>query len=93
MMDQFCKDVLDFLQSVYSDAYEYKIRRWVAAPNYLVPGGEKVELTIKINTMYRLIVTQENMNYLFNLYKGKEYIEERKWWLWQKELIDMIEGS
>jgi hypothetical protein len=33
------------------------------------------------------------MNYFYELYKGNKFIKERNQYLWQKELIDLIEGS
>ena len=92
-MEQFCKDVIDFLQSEYSDAYEYKLERHVALPPSLAQYNlPKVELWIKLGCYYTLKIVNKNMQYLFNLYNSGEYIQERSMWRWQKELIDMIEG-
>ena len=92
-MKQFCKAVLDFLQAEYSDAYKFEIEQRLVTPEYILPDNIKLELTIKISSMYRLIVTNDNMQRLFYLYKQGTFIEERKQYLWQKELVDMIEGS
>lgn len=94
-MNQFCKDVIDFLMSEYGDAYEYHIEKHITLPPYLDPNGfsTKVELWVKFNPCYTLKIVNENMQYLFSLYNAGEYIQERKQWQWQKELIDMIEGS
>lgn len=93
-MNQFCKDVIEFLQSEYSDAYEYRIEKHVALPpQFAQYGFPKVELWIKFGPYYTLKITDENMQYLFGLYRAGEYIQEREQWRWQKELVDMIEGS
>jgi hypothetical protein len=33
------------------------------------------------------------MNFIYMLYDKQGYLEDRKQYKWQKELIDMIEGS
>jgi hypothetical protein len=93
-MDQFCKDVLEFLQSEYSDAYEYRLEKCVALPpQFAQYNFPKVELSVKFGLHYTLKITNDNMQYLFSLYNSGEFIQERKQWRWQKELVDMIEGS
>lgn len=85
-MTRFCKDVLDFLQSKYSDAYEFTIE--------LKRGHIKEYALLKIKSGYFIkSITSCYMNYFYELYKGNEFIEERNQYLWQKELIDLIEGS
>jgi hypothetical protein len=83
-MKQFCKAVLDFLQATYEDAYTYKIEQRIVAPDYILPNNIKLELTIKLSSMYRLIITNDNMQYLFHLYKQGDFIEEQSQYLWQK---------
>ena len=91
---EFCEDVVKFLESEYSDSYRFEVKRWVAMPCGLIHGNnEKAELTIRYDSHYSLIVVNENMQYLFGRYRDGEFIEERGQYLWQKELIDMIEGS
>ena len=93
-MNQFCADVLAFLQSEYSDAYEYKLEKHVALPpQFAQHSFPKVELSVKFGPCYILKVSNKNMQYLFSLYNSGEFIEERQQMRWQKELIDMIEGS
>ena len=93
-VEQFCKDVIDFLQSEYNDAYQFKIHRYIALPPQFKPFNKaRVELHINIGKHYVLKIVNDNMQYLFDLYKSKEYIKDRKQYRWQKELIDMIEGS
>ena len=93
-MNQFCKDILEFLKAEYSDAYEYGIEEYAALPPILAQHSyPKIELWVKLGPYYTLKITNENMQYLFSLYNSGEYIQERKQWRWQKELVDMIEGS
>ena len=91
---KFCEDTVKFLESEYSDAYQFEVRHWVALPGRLIHGNnEKAELTIKMSPHYKLTIVNENMQYLFGIYRDGEFIEERNCYLWQKELVDMIEGS
>ena len=87
-MNQFCKNVINFLQSEYSDGYNFNI-----TARHELSGLKEIELVIKVGTNYTIIVGNTTMQYLFNLYHQGEYIAERKQWLWQKELIDILEGS
>lgn len=91
---KFYDAVLDFLRSEYSDAYNFKIERYTALPPALNPfNRERVELKIDISPMYRLTIVNDSMTYLFKLYCDGTFLEDRGQYLWQKELIDMIEGS
>ena len=93
-MRKFCKDVLDFLQSEYNDSYRFEVHIWTAVPAHLMPNNnEKAELVISYTNQYKLILNENSMRYLFGLYCSGEFIEERCRYLWQKELIDMIEGG
>ena len=82
----FCKDVLDFLNSEYSDAYEFTIELEIDR------FKEFIQLKIKSGQFIRKI-TAGYMGYFYELYKRNEFIEERNQYRWQKELIDLIEGS
>ena len=94
MTNRFCQDVIDFLQAEYNDAYEYRLEKHVALPPSLAPYVfPKIELWVKFGPHYTLKIVSENMQYLFGLYNSGEYIQERGQWKWQKELVDMIEGS
>ena len=87
-MKQFYKDVIDFLKSEYSDGYEYNldISRSVNSPDI-------IELRIKVGHGFVVKVTNNSMQYIYNLYRQGTFIEERNQYTWQKELVDMIEGS
>lgn len=92
-MKQFCKDVINFLESEYSDAYQFEMSHFIVTPAGLIPNNQKVELTIKVSPGYQLKIVNESMQYLFSLYQSGVFIEERGQYQWQKELIDMIEGG
>lgn len=87
-VDRFCKEVLEFLRSEYNDAYEFNLEVFRSLCN-----EDMIELKIKIGQGYIVRVTSYCMKYIFSLYKAGEFIEERKQFRWQKELIDLIEGS
>lgn len=93
LKNQFCEKVLEFLRAEYDDSYTFKIDRRITAPLYLAPDSGKMELIVTSGLRYRLIVTNENMRYLFKLYCQNEFIQERNQYQWQKELIEMIEGG
>ncbi len=93
-MKQFCEEVLKFLRSEYDDSYQFEVKCWLVCPPRLgVPNNEKAELTIKMRPGYQYVITDHSMQYLFGRYRDGEFIEERDCYLWQKELIDMIEGG
>lgn len=87
-MKQFCKEVVNFLQSEYGDGYEFHLDL-INDLTY----GEDAELYISYSTVYRVIVNRNSMKYLYVLWRSKEYTKERNQYLWQKELVDLIEGS
>lgn len=87
-MNQFCKSVIAFLQSEYSDGYNFSITVYQE-----LSGIKAIELIVKIDTSYTVKIGNTTMQYLFNLYCQGDYIAERKQWLWQKELIDILEGG
>lgn len=94
IMNRFCQDVIDFLNSEYSDAYDFKLeKRTTLPPPFSYHYPPKLELSVKLDRCYTLKITNDSMQYLFSLYNSGEYIQERKQWRWQKELVDMIEGS
>lgn len=93
-MKQFCEEVLKFLKSEYDDAYQFEIKCWLVCPPRLgVPSNEKAELTITMSPGYKLVIVNDNMQYLLGWYFSGEFIKERNQYRWQKELVDMIEGG
>lgn len=93
-MGKFCESVIDFLQSEYNDGYSFKIERYMALPPEFRPfNKERIELKIDISPRYKITICDDSMRYLFKLYLEGEFLEDRKQYRWQKELVDMIEGS
>jgi hypothetical protein len=86
---QLAKEVLEFLESQY-DRNTFKFRFDVS---YSFDGDEEIWLNVcdKDGKVIK-VITNNFLKYIFNI-TPMEYIEERKMWLWQKELIDEIEGS
>ena len=87
-MNQFCIDVMEFLKSEYSDAYEFNME-----VTHNVFSEPTAELSIRVGKGYAIKVGNVSMNYLYNLYITGNFIKERGQWEWQKELVDIIEGS
>ncbi len=86
---QLAKEVLEFLDSQY-DRNTFKFRFDVS---YSFDGDEEIWLNVCDNDGKIIkVITSNFLKYIFNI-TPMEYIEERKMWLWQKELIDEIEGS
>ncbi len=93
-MEQFCKAVVDFLQSEYNYGYSFSIERYLALPPEFRPfNKERIELKIDISPRYKITICDDSMRYLFKLFLEGEFLEDRKQYRWQKELVDMIEGS
>ena len=91
---KFYDAVIEFLKSEYGDAYDFSIERFMALPPEFNPfNKERIELKIKLSKCYYLTIVNESMQYLFKLYCKGEFLEDRGQYLWQKELVDMIEGS
>jgi hypothetical protein len=86
---QLAKEVLEFLDSRYA-RNTFKFRFDVS---YNFDGDEEIWLNVcdKDGKVIK-VITNNFLKYIFNI-RPMEYIEERKMWLWQKELIDEIEGS
>ena len=86
MKEKFCIDVLNFLKSEYNDSYEFNIE--------LLRDRFSCTVALKIKSgNFTRVVVDSYMNYFFELYKQNEFMEERKQFRWQKELVDLIEGS
>ena len=86
---QLAMEVLEFLDSQY-DRNTFKFGFGVS---YSFDGDEEIWLNVydKDENVIK-VITNNFLKYIFNI-RPMEYIEERKMWLWQKELIDEIEGS
>lgn len=87
-MEQFCKDVIDFLESEYADAYQFEL-----IAHQEINSIKHIELKIRIGSCYTKIIGNASMEFVYRKYVNGTYLENRKQYRWQKELIDMIEGS
>jgi hypothetical protein len=87
-VDQFCLDVLEFLNSEYDDSYEYSIEN-----TKKLNAEDELVLTVKIGRGYFIKADNRFMMFVYGCYRSGEYIGERNQYRWQKELIDIIEGS
>ena len=87
--EQAAREVLEFLDSQY-DKNTFTFRFDVS---YSFDREEELWLNVcdKDGKVIK-VITSNFLKYIFNL-EPMEYIEERQMWLWQKELIDEIEGS
>lgn len=90
---QFLEDVKAFLYSQYPEGYEFETKRYIALPPQFAPFN-KTRMELVINSKpYKKIIVNENMQNIYEMYKSGYYYPERGEFAWQKELIDMIEGS
>lgn len=89
-MENFCYELIKFLESEYPDYYTFKLEKNVILQNFEL---SEFILTINITSKYKLVINEDSLRYIYNLYVGGEYIKERELYVWQKELIDIIEGS
>ena len=87
-MIKFCNDIIEFLNSEYNDGYDFNVEI-----THHMFGEATAELYVNIDKSIMLKVPANSINYLYQLYIDGKFIEERNQFSWQKELIDMIEGS
>lgn len=87
-MEQFCKDIIRFLKSLYSDKYYFEIE--VSPTIGLI---DDITLRIETDNNYVRVINGGATQYIYALYRLGGYSEERNQYTWQKELIDIIEGS
>lgn len=93
-MIEFCNKVKHFLESQYDDTYQFEVERYIALPNKPAPfNKERVTIKVKYDNFHSRTIVDNNVQHLYNLYKSGYYYPERGEFAWQKELIDMIEGS
>ena len=83
-MKQFCKKVLDFLESKYGDAYEFSLELRETMSEH------QAELKIKSGN-YTRIIANCYMQYFYKNYLEKKFLKENNQCKWQEELIDLIE--
>lgn len=89
---QFIKRVREFLNNQYNDSYKFKVERHIALSNKFAPFN-KERIVLKIFYKDDKIPIIHHIEHLYRLYELGYYYPERGEFAWQKELIDMIEGS
>lgn len=89
---QFIKRVREFLNNQYNDSYKFKVERHIALSNKFAPFN-KERIILKIFYEDEKIPIVHHIEHLYRLYELGYYYPERGEFAWQKELIDMIEGS
>lgn len=88
MLKKFCEDILQFLKDTYSEKYTFEC---VLESNALSP--DRVTLTIHHSEYYSHVLHPSYMEGIFYSYCSEEFIQERGMFLWQKELVDALEGG
>ena len=86
-INQFCTDVLNFLESKYSDGYRFTVEIWRS-----LCGNDLIELKVKVDNNLIIKITSVCMNYVLSLYKKNELLADSGMFSWQEKLIDLIEG-
>jgi hypothetical protein len=87
-MNQFCLDVIEFLTSEYNDGYEFNIEVTKS-----LNAEDQITLTIKFGRGYYVKADNRSMMFIYGCYRAGEFLEDRGVFRWQKELVDLIEGS
>lgn len=85
-LNTFAKEVINFLDNKYSDAYEFKLERQYPSIN------PAYKLTIQYNNKYSVLVNESGMSSIYDLWSSKCFCGARNLYCWQKELVDIIEG-
>ena len=83
------QDVLKFLESEYSDSYQFELTYCTS----LDSNKDTAKLSIRIAPRYIKVINTDWMYVIFGWYTNGTFIKERNQYRWQKELIDIIEGS
>ena len=89
---EFIKIVKEFLNNQYNDLYKFKVEKHIALSNKFAPFN-KERIILKIFYKDEKIPIVHHIEHLYRLYELGYYYPERGEFAWQKELIDMIEGS
>ena len=86
---QVAKEVLEFLDAQYGrNTFDFTFN-----VSYSFDADEEIWLNVCDKDGKAIkVITNDFLRHILNI-TPMEYIEERKMWLWQKELIDEIEGS
>ena len=79
--------------NIHYDIKKRNVESYDIKGKEIIFSKERIELKIEMSPRYRLTICTDSMHYLFKLFMEGEYLEDRKQYRWQKELIDMIEGG
>ena len=88
-MIKFCEKVLKFLQCEYLDNYKFEVE---VCKSIKVPT-KSMSLKITIMPGYVVKITDDYMKYLFEVYLENKLVPETNQYLWQKELLNIIEDN
>lgn len=86
---KFSKEVLEFLQTKYGDAYTFKIECNYASPKHWRP---EYTLDIKISPSYTIRIANDYFYHLYDLYEAKVTNTVRNLHMWKVKLIEIVEG-
>lgn len=87
-MEKFYKELDSFIRTTYSDHFHCE---WEIDSRLEMFTKEK--LHIYYDDKYLRTISSRDIEHLLFLFAGGEYIEERQMYLWQKELVDILEGG
>lgn len=84
-MSTFEKDILAFLAQEYQDAFVFKLER--------IEPTKDLELTITYNSCFCKKIDKKYMAFIQSLWVTSAKVPGQNLYSWQKELVDIIEGS
>ena len=84
-MTTFEKDILAFLTREYQDAFVFKLER--------IEPAKDLELTITYNSCFCKKIENKYMAFIQSLWVTSAKEPGQNLYSWQKELVDIIEGS
>lgn len=90
--NQFVRDVIEFLSSQYPDSYQFEV---VSTPSLF--AEDKFELFMWFKDGYKVVVDANQMRNIFEHYIQMICLPDCErcfeQYVWQKELIDCLEGG
>lgn len=86
---KFSKEVLEFLQTKYRDAYTFKIECNYKSPKHWRP---EYTFSIKISPDYTIKIANDYFYHLYELREARTYNTILNLYSWQSRLIEIVEG-
>ena len=86
---KFSKEVLEFLQTKYGDAYTFKIECNYESPKHWRP---EYTLSVKISPSYTIRIANDYFYHLYELYEAKVTNITLNLHMWKVELMEIVEG-